>query len=345
VSHSETEAPGGRILSASAVVTKKSRSLLGDSPIVPPAATIVVMLLFFSLFVPHFGTVRTFSGIMNAAAINAVAVIGVTFLMISGEFDLSVGTELAMGGWVFGRHVVNGGSPVVGVALAILVTAGMGLFNGVLVTGTGLPSFIVTLGTRSIYRGAIWVYSGGFMLETTEKLPVFNLFTGRLDVINDLFSRSNFRATLLWAIGLAIVFQLILTRTRFGNHVFAVGGSPEAARSQAVNVRRVKLISFTVTGALAGFAGVLTFSQHTTMFVATGSGLELVAVAAAVVGGTRLTGGVGSVIGGLLGVFLISLLRSGVVLAGLPADNFEAIVGVSIIAAAYLNERMSHRIR
>lgn len=332
-------------MSVTADTAKHRRRLLGDSPIVPPAVTIVVMFVLFSLLVPHFGTVRTLSGITSAAAINAVVAIGVTFLMITGEFDLSVGAELAMGGWVFGRHVVNGGSPVVGVALAVSVTAAMGLFNGLLVTGTGLPSFIVTLGTRSIYRGAIWLYSGGFMLETTEKFPVFSIFAGRLDIINDHLPRGNFRATALWAIGLAIVLQLVLTRTRFGNHVFAAGGNPEAARSQAVNVRQVKLISFAITGALAGLAGVMLFSHHTTMFVASGSGVELVAVAAAVVGGTRLTGGVGSVIGGLLGVFLISLLRSGVVLGGLPADNFEAIVGVTIIAAAYLNERISGRMR
>ena len=332
-------------MSVSNAIPKKRRKLLGDSPIVPPAVTIVTMFVLFSVFVPHFGTMRTLSGITSAAAITAVATIGITFLMISGEFDLSVGAELAMGGWVFARVVVDGGSPVVGVLLAVLGAGVLGLLNGVLVTGTGLPSFIVTLGTRSVYRGAIWIFSGGFMLETTDKLPVFNLFAGRLDGINDLLPRANFRTTILWAIGLAIIFQIILTRSRLGNHIFAVGGNCDAARSLAVNVRRTKLAAFAITGALAGFAGVMTFSEHTTMFVSAGSGLELMAVAATVVGGSRLTGGVGSVIGGLLGVLLISLLRSGVVLAGLPADNFEAIVGVTIIGAAYLNERLGGRIR
>ena len=111
-----------------------------------------------------------------------------------------------------------------------------------------------------------------------------------------------------------------------------------------MKTKRVKVICFTIAGILSGLAGVMTFSQFFTMFVATGTGLELTSIASAVAGGTVLTGGVGSIIGGLLGILLINMLRNGVVLRGLPSDNFEAIVGVAIIGAAVLNERLRGRL-
>lgn len=323
---------------------QKRLRFLGDSPLVPPLITLAAGLVLFSLFVPHFATMRTVSGFVSSASINAIVVIGVTLLMIAGEFDLSVGAIVAMGGYIFASVMLDGGSPIVAVGLALLAAGALGAINGLLTIWTGIPSFIVTLGTRSIYRAAVWLMSGGLMLQTTQKLPIYNLFNGRLDIVNQFFTRSNFRSVTVWAILLGLFVHLLLTRTRFGNHVFAIGGNPGAAVSQGVNTKRVKVICFTITGILSGLAGVMTFSQFFTMFVATGSGLELTSIASAVAGGTVLTGGVGSIIGGMLGIVLINMLRTGVVLLGLPSDNFEAIVGVAIIGAAILNERMRGRL-
>lgn len=322
----------------------KKRTLPGDSPVVPPLATLVAVFVLFSLFIPHFRTMQVISGIIGTASINAVVVAGVTLLMISGEFDLSVGSIVAMGGFIFGRHVLGGGSPIIGLGMALLVTAIMGFLNGLLTVRTGVPSFIATLGTRSIYRGIVWVYSGGVLLQGTKAFPLDDLFNGRLEFINNLFTRASFGVPTLWAIAVCLVFQFLLTRTRFGNQVFATGGNPEAALAQGVNVKRVKVLCFTLNGALCGIAGALTYGQFLSIFVATGRGLELTAIAAAVVGGTVLTGGTGSIVGGLLGILLINTLRSGAVLAGLPSDNFEAIVGVTIIAASVLNQRMRGRL-
>lgn len=176
------------------------------------------------------------------------------------------------------------------------------------------------------------------MLQTTERLPIYGILNGRLDVVNDLFQQANFRTVTLWAILLGVIFQLVLTRTRFGNHVLATGGDKAAAQAQGVDTDRVKLLSFIIVGVLSGLAGVFTFSQFATIFVASGAGLELSAIAAAVVGGTLLTGGVGSIFGGLVGILLINMLRTTVVLLGLPSDNFEAIVGLAIVGAVVLNE-------
>jgi simple sugar transport system permease protein len=222
--------------------------------------------------------------------------------------------------------------------LALLIPGIMGSINGLVVTRTRIPSFITTLSTMFIYRGLVWVFSGGQMLQTVEDVLVYDIFNGRLDFIADAVKGANFRTAALWLIGLILLVQYLLVRTRFGNHVFATGGGAGAAAAQGVNVNRTKVICFALSGVLAGFAGVLLFSQFKTVRIATGAGEELKAIASAVVGGTLLTGGSGSIIGALLGVLIISMLRTGVVLTNLvPADNFEAIVGITIVVAAVFN--------
>ncbi|NJN93862.1 MAG: ABC transporter permease [Anaerolineales bacterium] len=324
--------------------SRKKQSFAFDSPIIPPLFSVLFVWLLFWLFVPNFGTVRTVAGVFNAASINAIVVIGVTMLMIAGEFDLSVGAVMAMGGYIFANIMVADGSPVAAIGLALLVSTLMGAVNGLITVYTKLPSFIVTLGTLSIYRGLVWVYSGGEMVQTTEKLVLYDWLNGRLDFVNDLLPRANFRTATLWVILLAVLFQIILTRTRFGNHIFAAGGNAQAAIAQGVNIKQVKIICFALTGALAGLAGILTFSQFSSVFVATGASVELTAIAGAVVGGTLLTGGVGSIVGGLLGILLIDTLRSGVVLLGFPSDNFAAVVGVTIIGVALLIDWIRDRL-
>jgi len=323
---------------------RTTRQLILESPIAGPLITLIVVLILFSLFVPNFLTLRSFSGIVNAATLTGVITIGVTLLMIAGEFDLSVGPMMAMGAFLYGLHSVEGGNPIRALFLALLVPALMGALNGVIVTRTGIPSFIATLGTRFIFGGVVWLYSMGQMFQTIEEVPIYSIFNGRLDLITGALKGANFRTASLWWVGLVLIFQCILVRTRFGNHVFATGGNPGATAVQGVNVKRVKLICFIISGLLAGLAGVLLFSQFKTVKIATGAGEELKAIAAAVVGGTLLTGGSGSIVGALLGVLIISMLRTGVVLLNLvPADNFEAIVGVTIVGAAIFNHWIRSR--
>ena len=322
------------------------RRLFAESSIAGPLATFIIVFVLLSVFVPNFLTLRSISGIVNAATLTGMVTIGVTLLMISGEFDLSVGTLVAAGGYLFAFNTMNGGSPLVAVLLALLVPAILGALNGLILIWTRIPSFIITLGTSSIYRGAVWLFSGGVLVQTLERPLIYDIFNGRLDVINNLFKGASFRTAALWLVGMALVFQYVLTRTRYGNHVFAVGGNPAAAKAQGANVNRVKVINFAISGALSGFAGVLLFSQYRSVRVATGAGMELNAIAAAVVGGTLLTGGAGSIWGALIGILLISALRTGVILLDIPfvpADNFQAVVGVTIVVAVILNHWLRRR--
>jgi simple sugar transport system permease protein len=323
----------------------KTRHLFSRSTVAGPLAVLIGIVVLFSIFVPNFLSFRSFSGIVNAATLVGTLTVGITLLMISGEFDLSVGSIMAVGGYVYGTLSMQG-QPFLGLLLALVVPALLGMVNGLILVWTGIPSFIVTLGTKYFYRGMLWVITAGTMLQTVDKLPIYNLFNGRFDLLNNLLAKANFRTSLVWLLLLVIFFQFILVRTRYGNHVFAVGGNRGAALGQGVNVKFVKVMNFMITGTLAGFTGVLLFSQFYTVRVASGDGLELSAIAAAVVGGTLITGGAGSIWGALVGALIISTLRTGVVLMDIPfipADNFEAIVGVTIILAAILNTYLSRR--
>jgi simple sugar transport system permease protein len=325
-------------MSALAVRMMPARRWVVESPIAGPMITLVGVFVLFSLFVPNFFTMRSISGIVNAATMTGVVTIGVTMLMIAGEFDLSVGPMMAMGGFLYGMNSVEGGNLALAIVLALVVPGFMGAINGFIVTRTLIPSFITTLSTMFIFRGIVWVLSGGQMLQTIEKVWIYEIVNGRLAFIADSIKDANFRSAAIWLLILVVVFQYVLVRTRFGNHVFATGGNEGAAAAQGVNTRRTKMYCFILSGLLSGFAGILLFSQFKTVRIASGAGIELQAIASAVVGGTLLTGGSGSIVGALLGVMIISMLRTGVVLTDLiPADNFGAIVGVTIIAAAVFN--------
>jgi simple sugar transport system permease protein len=325
--------------------TTKIRHIFSESTLAGPLAVLFVIFVLLSVFVPKFLSFRSVTGIINAATLTGTVAIGVALLMISGEFDLSVGSTMAIGGYIFGG-LSMAGQPFLGLVLALIVSTILGAINGIILAWTGIPSFIVTLGTKYFYRGMLWVITAGTMLQTVDRLPIYNVFNGRLDVLNNLLSEANFRNSLLWLLLFVIAFQVILARTKFGNHIFAVGGNAGAALGQGVNVKRVKILSFAISGLMAGITGVLMFSQYYTMRVASGDGMELAAIAAAVVGGTLITGGAGSIWGALVGALIISMLRTGVVLMNIPfipADNFEAIVGVTIVLAAILNNYLRNR--
>ncbi len=319
------------------------REVFLRSPIAGPLATLVVVFVLLS-FVPNFLTLRSLAGIVNAATLTGFIAVGVTLLMIAGEFDLSVGSIMAMAGYVFGFHVVAGGSPWVGLVLAVLVAGTMGLINGLILVRTGIPSFIITLGTQFMYTGVLWFYSRSQMLQITEDLPAFAILNGRMEWLSAWLPGANFRTAFIWLVLLVILMQVVLTRTRFGNHVFATGGNKAAAAAQGVLIHRVKLACFVISGMCAGLAGVMLFAQFKTVRIATGAGQELQAIAAAVVGGTLLSGGSGSIVGALIGVLLISTLRTGVVLTNIiSADNFTAVVGATIVGAAILNDAIRQR--
>ena len=343
----------------------------------------VVQGFYFLFDVKGAFSLRTPVSILNGSVLTGIIVLTVVMLMINGEFDLSVGAILAMGGYIFGTLSVGDttvlgfiqiGTPLPPLLALVLALAGctlLGVVNGLIVTTARIPSFIATLGTLFIFLWLISLYSGNQSFEATreemQRASLYTIFSGRLRDFSDGIAGPlrNLRVSVFWMIALALAMQVVLTRTRFGNQIYAVGGNVQAAKAQGINVKRIKISGFALTGMFAGFAGVVLFSQFGRVQGNSGMQQELFAIAAAVVGGTLLTGGYGSVIGGLVGILTISTLRSGVVLLSTPiqnsfigeipvigiylvrltaSDNFLTIVGLTIVGAAVLNSYIRRRL-
>ncbi len=302
--------------------------------------TLLLVFLFFAFSAPNFLAAYALSNVLTFASIFGIVVVGVAFLMISGEFDLSVGSNLAVAGYIFLLSLLAGMPPVVAMLLALGVSTLLGLVNGLIVVFTGIPSFIATLGTLLAYRGLVRALGGGQATSyTPETKPLlFAVLNDYIAPLNQLFDPAgNFRVSSLWFIGLVVVMSIVLMRTRHGNWTFAVGGNPGAALAQGVNVKRVKLSNFVLSGFLAGLAGVILFAQRSSMNELIGEGLELTVVAAAVIGGVSLNGGIGTIVGAALGMLILSMLEQGLVLLGVTNELFQGVVGAIIIISVIVN--------
>ena len=327
---------------------EQCRQAVADSPVLITVIVLAVVFLFFALVASNFLSMYALSNVLTFASIYGIVTVGVTFLMISGEFDLSVGSVLALGGYTFLYSLLAGVPPVLAVVFALIVSALLGLINGLIVTRSGIPSLIATLGTLLAYRGIAHALGRGRSIpyNVPAKPFLFDLLNGYIAPINNLTDPAgNFRVSSLWFIGLVLVMTVVLTRTRYGIWSFSVGGNPGAALATGVNVKRVKTLNFVLSGLLAGFAGVVLFAQRTSMYELMGEGLELTVVAAAVIGGVSLSGGVGTIGGAALGIILLSMLEQGLVLMGVPNDIFRGVAGAiaigSVVANHYIGGRQS----
>ncbi|MEW5814667.1 MAG: ABC transporter permease [Spirochaetota bacterium] len=291
----------------------------------------LVVFIIFSILAPNFFTVDTLTGVFSLVAELGIITIGEAFLIISGEFDLSVSGVYTLSASIF---VVMSTFMHSGLALliALVFAACIGFINGKITLKTGIPSFITTLGMMMITRGSLLAATGGRSLSYRGDSFVPTM-------LSKIFG-SGFRPSHIWFIVIALIFSFILLRTRYGNWVLATGGDKETARAQGVRTDRVKLINFIICAVLAGFAGCIAISRFKFANVAFGTGYELEAIAAAVIGGTFLFGGYGTIIGAALGAFLISMIRIGLVMIGIPGYYYQSLVGIILIAAAVINLRI-----
>ncbi|WP_322799285.1 ABC transporter permease [Thermoflexus sp.] len=301
-------------------------------PEVGALAGFLAVFLSFSIVAPHFLTPASLAGIMTIAAELGLVAIGVTLLMIAGEFDLSVGSVLGVSAMAFALMARAGIPHLIAFLGALGLAAAIGALNGWVVTRGRLPSFIVTLGSMMFWRGVLLAVTGGFPVAYEEKSLLMFALSGRLP--------GGFHASALWFLGVALIATLVLTRTPFGNAIFASGGNPQAARALGVEVARVKQIGFILTAVLAALAGIIQFSRFGSVDPLRGEGMELEAIAATVTGGTLLTGGYGSVMGTVLGALIVGMVRNGLVLAGAPAYWYRAFIGLVLVGAVIINLRI-----
>jgi simple sugar transport system permease protein len=308
-----------------------------------PEAVVLIsfgaLFLFFALAAEHFLTAVALTNILSFSSILGIMVVGVAMLMIAGEFDLSVGANLAVASFVFAWALNAGIVAFPAMLIAIAVSSLLGLINGLIVVYTGIPSFIATLGTMLAYRGIARAIGGGMLAKYIESTPIlFVVMNGAIDAVNELFEPvANLRISIFWFIVIAVLGAMVLRRTRYGNWVYATGGNPGAALAQGVAVKRVKLMTFTLVGLLVGLASVMQFSHRTSVDPLRGDGMELLAVAACVIGGVRLTGGVGTIFGAVIGVLLLTTLEQGLVLMGMSVQVFRAVAGLILMLSVILN--------
>ncbi|MEO0384788.1 MAG: ABC transporter permease [Pseudomonadota bacterium] len=267
----------------------------------------------------------------------ALVAVGVTLLMICGEFDLSVGSVFALMPMTMAVLMVAGWGFLPAVAIGMLVCAAIGFINGFLTIKFGIPSFITTLGMLFMARSMTVVISGGFPPRLQmDRIPeqLFIAFVGPGDLL---------RASFLWFVGIALFMAFLLGKTNFGNWVRATGGFLPAAQAMGIPTARVKIACFMICSMLAGFAGMIQVLRLGSPLPSIGEGLELQAVAAAVIGGTSLFGGVGSILGGVIGATLIRVIDNGMVLSQVDSNWFKFAVGaltiLAVVANAWLRKR------
>ena len=308
----------------------------------PELAGLALLLLLVALFQLRsdgvFLSAANVQGVLGLLPEMALVAIGVTILMICGEFDLSVGSVFALMPMVMAVLMVEGVPFPLAVAAGLLVAAGIGLVNGIITTRFGIPSFITTLGMLFIARSLTIVISGGFPPVLPADLPrgAFTAFVGPGDL---------FRMSFVWFVGIAVLATVLMNRTDFGNRVRATGGFQPAAAAMGIPTARVKIACFVLCSMLAGFAGMIQVLRLGAPLPSIGEGLELQAVAAAVIGGTALTGGIGTVLGGIVGAALIRVIDNGLVLSRVDANWFKFAIGALTIVAVIANASLRERAR
>ncbi len=270
----------------------------------------------------------------------ALVAVGEVMLLICGEIDLAVGRVFALAPamvWVLSAPDQHNLPIWVGVILALLVSAGVGLVNGVITTYLRVPSFITTLGMLFFLNGITLNLTDGSQQFMPGGSTFQNIF-GSQPEHYFLWLNSEF----FWALALMAAVQFVLTWTRWGLHTVATGGNPVGAAESGVNVRRIKIGNFVLANVLAGFAGILDSTRVTTIVpLQGGPDLMFLAVAGAVIGGTSLFGGVGTVVGGFIGVGVIIILRTGLNIIGVNAFNFDLIIGLAILASMIANVQVA----
>ena len=292
---------------------------------------LVILLVFFSITVPHFASTNNYIDILTATAVNGVLATGVTFVIITGGIDLSLGTAMTFCSVVMGIVAVNWGLPLpLGILAAFAAGALVGLINGVLIARMKLPPFIATLGMLYVTLGMAQVLSDVHPIYFETVQPSFQQFF----MDKTIFGIPN----IVWVMfGGATVAWVLLNKTILGRYTFALGSNEEATRLSGVNVNRWKIVVYVVDGLFVGLAGIVIASRMASAQPGLGMGYELDAIAAAVIGGTSLSGGEGSVVGTIIGAFLISTLRIGLSVAGVPDQWKSVITGLVVIGAVYLD--------
>ncbi|WP_461215469.1 ABC transporter permease [Lacticaseibacillus sp. GG6-2] len=296
---------------------------------------LIVLFLIYGLFAalsPSFRSGNTLTSIMDASYYVGFLALGVTFVIITAGIDLSIGTSM-MCAAITGGVVYNELHAPIWVAILVILAmaTGVGVVNGILVAKFKLPSFIATLGTMMITRGLSSIISN----VKTETFPLRESPDGWYKSI--FRTDGNFPTGIILMIVMAILASIILNHTKVGRYIFAIGSNREATRLSGVNVVRGEAMAYILAGFFAGLAAVAYAATYTTIMPGSGAGFEMDGIAAVVVGGTSLAGGVGSIVGTFIGVFIMTVLKVGLPFLDLQPHYQIFITGFVVLLAVYID--------
>lgn len=306
-----------------------------------PFVLLVLELFGFWAINPDFLSLQNISNTLAFTVELGLIALAMTLLMTSGEFDLSVGS-------VFGFSPVlmwtlfNGGLMTLdeAFALSLVVAALIGFANGWFVTKLKIPSFLVTLGMLLVVRGTALFITSGFPQRTWSagshwlaKALVGEFYIGDFRIYMSLF----------WFIAAAVILNYVLTQTKAGNWILATGGNPGAARARGVNVNRTKVLLFVLSAVMSALSGAISSIRTSAANPNSGTGYELEVIAMVVIGGTALTGGRGTIVGTVLGIFILRVMRNGIVLIGVPGLAYNIFIGAIILGMMALHSWLDRR--
>lgn len=293
--------------------------------------TLVVLVVFFAIASPSFLTFSNVASVLLSTAVIGILALGTTFVIITGGIDLSIGTGMALCAVMTGVFITNMGLPVwVGVIGGILTGVLMGLVNGVNITFLRLPPFIATLAMMMIAGGLALVISGVAPIYFSTSAPDFKKIA--LGVIIPGIPN----AVLITAV-LAVVGYIVLSKTLLGRYTFAIGSNEEATRLSGVNTRRWTIFIYMFAGAFTGVAGVVIASRLDSAQPQIGTGYELQAIAAVIIGGTSLLGGRGSILGTVIGALIMSVLVNGLRIMSIQTEWQNIVIGVVVLLAVFFD--------
>jgi len=296
-----------------------------------PFIGLLLIIIVISIMSPNFLTINNIFNVLRQVSINALIAFGMTFVILTGGIDLSVGSILALTGAVTAGMLASGMDPILAMGLGLLLGAILGAVNGIIIAKGKVAPFIATLATMTIYRGLTLVYTEGKPISGLGDSLSFQLL-GK----GYFFGIPVPIVTMLLAFG---VLYFILKKTTFGRRVYAVGGNEEASKLSGIRVDRIKIYVYALTGFLAALASLILTSRLNSAQPTAGNMFELDAIAAVVLGGTSLTGGRGWIVGTVIGALIIGVLNNGLNLIGVSSFFQQVVKGAVILIAVLLDRK------
>jgi simple sugar transport system permease protein len=301
-----------------------------------------VLILIFSIFMimnpKVFFSSTIYRAFMSSIPFSAIIALSLTFVIINGEIDLSFPSIMGFGSWVFASVYLATENIYLGLFISLIAGALMGIFNGLLVVKIGIPSLVATIATSFFWRGVLMVLASGkgIPLIEAKKTALFNILVGRI-------TESRIPTQTIWTIIIAVFLWFLLNRHRFGLHVSYIGDNTESAKMMGVNVKKVKILVFVQLGIFAVFSGILASLEVVYLWPTLGEGYLIKAIAAVFIGGTLISGGIGSIFGTFIGAIIIGSLEAGIIAIGFTGFWTQLLYGLVMIIAlsiySYLRRR------